>query len=294
MNNRVKLIIRELEKRNIHYKITGRTINIRCVNPNHEDRNPSMHIYPETMTFYCFGCGMYGTVQKLFNIEKFSDIDPVMSNEELDKFREILNSDSVIKVTLPEGEAIKNPIRNLPPEFLNKYLYYTEEGLVFPVYYYGTPVGYTMRSFDLNKWIHSKGKTVFGYHFSNFPYPFYTKSRTIIIVEGVFDFLRLKYYGLPAVLLFGCNFTKFKARWLVRSLPERVIIMLDGDEAGQVNTEKWAQYLSHFTSVYIYRLPSGLDPCDWFEDAKNVEDFKKWMEVFVHGKGKPVQIQTNS
>lgn len=32
----------------------------RCINPEHEDRNPSMAVYPKTNTFYCFSCNTSG------------------------------------------------------------------------------------------------------------------------------------------------------------------------------------------------------------------------------------------
>lgn len=34
----------------------------RCINPNHEDKTPSLVIYKETGSFTCFGCGAWGDV----------------------------------------------------------------------------------------------------------------------------------------------------------------------------------------------------------------------------------------
>ena len=33
-----------------------------CLCPFHEEKNPSFHIYPESNTFVCFGCGEKGDV----------------------------------------------------------------------------------------------------------------------------------------------------------------------------------------------------------------------------------------
>lgn len=33
--------------------------------PFHNERNPSLRIYPQTNTFYCFGCGKWGTAKDL-------------------------------------------------------------------------------------------------------------------------------------------------------------------------------------------------------------------------------------
>jgi DNA primase len=34
----------------------------RCINPDHEDKTPSLVIYKETGSFTCFGCGIWGDV----------------------------------------------------------------------------------------------------------------------------------------------------------------------------------------------------------------------------------------
>lgn len=37
----------------------------RCVNPDHEDKTPSLSIYPDTQIFRCYGCGAHGDVLDL-------------------------------------------------------------------------------------------------------------------------------------------------------------------------------------------------------------------------------------
>ena len=32
--------------------------NFRCFNPEHEDKHPSMHYFPQTETVHCFACGV--------------------------------------------------------------------------------------------------------------------------------------------------------------------------------------------------------------------------------------------
>ena len=39
--------------------------NYSCLCPFHEERNPSFYIYPDTNTFYCFGCAKSGDVINL-------------------------------------------------------------------------------------------------------------------------------------------------------------------------------------------------------------------------------------
>lgn len=54
-----KSILDVLEQYNV--KIKSRMI----LCPFHADTHPSCRIYPETDTFYCFGCGKYGTATEL-------------------------------------------------------------------------------------------------------------------------------------------------------------------------------------------------------------------------------------
>jgi CHC2 zinc finger len=45
----------------------------RCPLPDHEDRSPSFVIYPETQSFFCFGCLHGGDVVELYRLAKGYD-----------------------------------------------------------------------------------------------------------------------------------------------------------------------------------------------------------------------------
>src|SRR5215211_4689637 len=47
------------------HRVNGTTWSARCVLPDHEDRVPSFVVYPETNSFYCFGCLRGGDVVEL-------------------------------------------------------------------------------------------------------------------------------------------------------------------------------------------------------------------------------------
>ncbi len=44
----------------VELKRSGRTYSCRC--PFHSERTPSFHVYPDTQSYYCFGCGAGGDV----------------------------------------------------------------------------------------------------------------------------------------------------------------------------------------------------------------------------------------
>src|SRR5439155_25844398 len=54
------LAIEDLIARYVELYTSGGNYRARC--PFHEDRNPSFVVYPQTQTFYCFGCREHGDV----------------------------------------------------------------------------------------------------------------------------------------------------------------------------------------------------------------------------------------
>lgn len=51
-----------LNKKKIHYNPKGRDLLIRCLNPEHEDKHPSMRIDKITGVFQCWSCGFKGNI----------------------------------------------------------------------------------------------------------------------------------------------------------------------------------------------------------------------------------------
>ncbi|PYV26875.1 MAG: hypothetical protein DMG97_09875 [Acidobacteria bacterium] len=52
--------IEDLVARYVELYTSGQNYRARC--PFHEDRNPSFVVYPQTQSFYCFGCREHGDV----------------------------------------------------------------------------------------------------------------------------------------------------------------------------------------------------------------------------------------
>ena len=53
-----------LQERKIDYKLSPADAIVKCLNPEHDDSNPSMRIDRITGVFNCFSCGFKGN---LFN-----------------------------------------------------------------------------------------------------------------------------------------------------------------------------------------------------------------------------------
>jgi DNA primase len=62
---REQVDLAELASRYTDLKPSGRALVGRCPCPNHEDTNPSFHVYPEGK-FFCYGCRWHGDVTDLW------------------------------------------------------------------------------------------------------------------------------------------------------------------------------------------------------------------------------------
>lgn len=75
-----------------------------------------------------------------------------------------------------------------------------------------------------------KRRLMYSYDFTNRSNMFIT-DQPLIIVEGVFDCLRLLLYGVPAMALLGSRISQEQAMLLTKSKFNHIVFMLDGDVA---------------------------------------------------------------
>jgi DNA primase len=87
-----------------------------------------------------------------------------------------------------------------------------------------------------------------------------TGSKTVVLVEGYFDCMRVHQAGSSCVVaLMGSSLSAAQKRALLQHF-ERVILMLDGDAAGRAATQAIAAKLSGRCSVVVARVPDGAQP----------------------------------
>ena len=55
-----------LQSKGIQYQISGKDAKIHCLNPEHDDTNPSMRVDRITGIFHCFSCGYKGNLFTYF------------------------------------------------------------------------------------------------------------------------------------------------------------------------------------------------------------------------------------
>jgi DNA primase len=87
-----------------------------------------------------------------------------------------------------------------------------------------------------------------------------TGGKTVIVVEGYFDCMRVHQAGFPcAVALMGSSLSAAQESGL-RCHFESIVLMLDGDAAGRAASEAIAARLSGGRSVQVLRVPDGSQP----------------------------------
>lgn len=87
-----------------------------------------------------------------------------------------------------------------------------------------------------------------------------TGSKTVTVVEGYFDCLRVHRAGLPwVVALMGSSLSAEQEKGLLDAF-DRVILLLDGDAAGRAASRAIATRLSKRCLVSEVRVPDGTQP----------------------------------
>jgi DNA primase len=129
------------------------------------------------------------------------------------------------------------------------------------------PLGYAGRRVDpqparrYGKWKFPprlpKREILYGYH-----HIATQRHQGLVVVEGPWGVMRLMQIGFPAVALLGIQLSSAQFQLLCRA--SRIVLMLDGDEAGRSASRKIANALTQHASVQVHRiqLAPGCDPDD--------------------------------
>lgn len=168
-----------------------------------------------------------------------------------------------------EIELIKSGLINKNNNGLNDTFY---NRIMFPLHnLYGQVVGFSGRIYDSNdtsKYINSKESEIFKK--GELLYNYYRakdeirKLNQVIITEGFMDVIRLHSVGVfNVVATMGTAFTKNQAL-LIKRLAQNIILMFDGDSAGEKATIATSNELIKIGVIpKIVRLENNLDPDEY-------------------------------
>lgn len=251
-------------------KMSGQDYLIHCLNPEHDDKNPSLRIDINTGKFRCPVCGYGGNILKYYNI---------LTSSVSIKVHSLMRSIAQIKEALtdlsfPKGSIMfKNTFKGISPKTLQKFeAFYTtqvpdlDDRIIFPIRNVLGKIQcfigrHTLADSGAKYKVYPAGAPL-----TCFPINIDTSKKYIVLVEGIFDMLNLHDKGLANVICsFGVDFlTKNTGSKL---LPYKVqgvstiFLMYDGDNAGRNAAKKLKPILEeNLFNVEIIDLPDGSDP----------------------------------
>jgi DNA primase len=95
------------------------------------------------------------------------------------------------------------------------------------------------------------------------------ETRRALIMEGYTDCIVARQFGFSdAVAVLGTALGPAHIRLLTRLAAEKIILMLDGDKAGQTKAESdqvLKDFIAEGADMAVLTLPEGLDPCEFLE-----------------------------
>ena len=255
-----------LTEKGVQFSSQGGDFVVQCLNPEHDDSNPSMRIDKITGAYHCFSCGFKGTIFKYYNIA--SDFKEIRVLQIKKKISQLLAK----ALEMPLGHIpFREEFRDINLETLTKFEAFThkdyENRIVFPVRdILGDIIVFIGRHMHSNvtpKYMIPPPKTSPPLH----PAAPKMIQGSIILVEGIFDMLNLHDKGLDnAVCVFGTQ-TLIK-HWEEKLAPyklqglAKIYILFDGDTAGQTAASKLEKEIREQYITETIKLPNGVDPGD--------------------------------
>ena len=134
------------------------------------------------------------------------------------------------------------------------------ERLAFPIIQNGIQIGASLRATrenDSPKWLHVP--TSFQTRNVLYNYDAIIPGEDVVVCEGMTDVWAYHEIGINAVCTFGAHLADEQYKQLIR-LGSNVILSYDGDEAGQLATEKAKELLKHKCKVSVVHLEPHEDP----------------------------------
>lgn len=269
-----------LQEQGIKYTSKGKDLIISCLNPEHEDNNPSMHVDKTVGIGHCFSCG--STVNLFTRFNKILNTLSIKQQSILDIINELGN----VRLTLPKNSInFDSDFRNITADTFKHFDVFTsnkefEGRLVLPIKNYKHDIVAFIGRFQYSKLdpkylVYPSGKSL-----PLFPPAIDLDSDTLIIVEGMFDLLNLYDKGLRNVITgFGLvksnKKDKFNSKLHERFMPykisgvTKIYILYDGDDAGIKAAKKLSSGLEDFINVDYIELPEGLDPGSMTQEQVN-------------------------
>jgi hypothetical protein len=239
-------MLQQLEAAGIDYDVKRDFIHVSCPFHQHSGTKRKLGFSRTTGGMHCWVCekkGHWNEYAELKRLECFSSQDPRLKDfEALRK-----QFDALVKNDAPAApdwvERWRGRWRGLEGPFLRQvpsYLWFDEASdarrILWPIYMDAVFMGCTAARLHTSTF--PKTRNFPGLAANKLLWPFdhelVRNSKTVVLVEGQFDALRLLHAGIPAVSILGTgNWSLHKLNRLAVRGVERLIVVMDGDVAGE-------------------------------------------------------------
>ncbi|MDD4136198.1 MAG: CHC2 zinc finger domain-containing protein [Candidatus Shapirobacteria bacterium] len=254
-------------------KISNGVIQINCI--FHEEKTPSLTLYPETRSFYCYGCGKSGDVVEL--VRKKISLTFQQALKWLDPTLEIspqINFDEAKKYLIDHGINSESQ-----QKFDFCFTKYRIGPTPYPSIKFKTPKGYKHRIFGLEgtKYRFKKGGKCSLFKTGGNP-------KIAVITEGEFDSIRVWQetgYSCFSPTTGNMGFSeKYTSEFIDFDL---IVVAFDNDIEGKNGAKKTIQTLKKKINpdkIIQIEVPEtlGKDWCDFFGKGKTKEDFDELIQ----------------
>jgi DNA primase len=275
-----------IQKNGLQYQVSGRDYLIKCLNPEHPDTNPSFRVDRISGIAHCFSCGFKTNIFKYYGV--FTNAIPIKIAKLKEKLQDLKYQ--TMGVELPVGATpYTKTFRGISAQTIKHFeAFYThqveklQDRIIFPIKdITGKTVVYVARHMLSNgnpRYVNYPSKV----QMPVFPVRLPAASKSLVLVEGIFDMLNLYDKGLKNVVCtFGTNTlqndTKLKLLPFKAQGVSHIYILFDGDDAG----ERAAQTLKPLIEecefiVEIIKLPDGTDPGEL--DQADIESISEYIK----------------
>ena len=276
-------VLELIQKNGLAYTVSGRDYLIKCLNPEHEDSNPSFRVDKVSGVAHCFSCGFKTNIFKFFGV--FTNPVPIKIAALKEKLADLRSTNGL---ELPAGHTpYTRSFRGISANTLKYFgAFYTNnveklvDRIVFPIKdITGKTVVYVARHTLSNgnpRYVNYPS----GVRIPVFPAHLPSGYSSMVIVEGIFDMLNLFDKGLENVICaFGTNTLQndtkqkllpFKAQGITH-----VYLLFDGDEAGRKASQTLKPIIeAEGFIVEIINLPDDTDPGELdVEDVRSISEY---------------------
>lgn len=274
-----------IQKQGLQYQTSGRDYVIKCINPEHPDTNPSLRIDKVTGSFHCFACHFKGNIFKHFGI--LTNQTPMRVAKLKEKLQELKTNNNL---EMPSGatpwtKAFRGISAKTLKHFNAFYTNYEEklrDRICFPIQDITDRTVVFLARHTLSNGNPRYVNYPSGVSMPIFPPSAPPEAKSVVLVEGLFDFLNLYDKGLTNVsCCFGTNTlhkdTKQKLLPFRAQGVQNIYIMFDGDQAGETAAHQLKPLIEQEGFVVeIIHLPDGTDPGDL--DLEAVESICKYVK----------------